>query len=203
MKMLKTIIVDDHAMFRSGLRVLIDSTPGVKIVAEFSDGNALLEDLENLEADLLLIDHDMPRSTGMDVVIKLRKLNTDIRIILLTGVTNEALLADYANLVEGIVMKSDDDETLSKALATVRDGGEYLSEATRELAERMSSNAKLTSRERQVVRHIAKGLSNKEISKVMGIAPKTVDVHRTNLMNKLNLHNVAEVVAFAVRTNLV
>lgn len=200
---LRTVIADDHALFRVGLKQLVEEIPGLEFVGEAEDGEQLLSLMEQLSPDLLIIDHDMPGVSGLDVVTRLRSDRIQVKIILITGVAAEDLLADYVHLqIDGMILKTDDPVVLKDAFTTVRDGGKFLSEPIKALVERANVAKNLTSRERQVIRHLAKGLSNKEISRVMGIAPKTVDTHRTNLMHKLDLHNVAEVVAFAVKSGL-
>lgn len=203
MKSIDVVIADDHALFRVGLRQLAEKVKGFTVIGEAHDGEALLLVLEKQRPGLLIVDHDMPGISGLDVVGRLRREAHEIRIILVTGITSEELLADYVALgVEGIVLKSEEPEVMIRAMATVRDGGQFLSSAIEPLVERANVAKVLTSRERQVLRHIAEGLSNKEISRAMGIAVKTVDNHRTNLMQKLDLHNVAELVNFAVRQGL-
>ncbi|MBQ74954.1 MAG: DNA-binding response regulator [Gammaproteobacteria bacterium] len=203
MSKIKVVIADDHALFRAGLIQLIESLDEFEVLAEASDGESLLELLTGLDPDLLVIDHDMPGASGLDVVGRLNDKPPGMKIMLVTGIEAEQLMADYSELnVDGIVLKSDDLDTLKEALVSVIAGRRYLSRQIRTLVERATATENLTSRERQVVRHIAQGLSNKEISRMMGIAPKTVDTHRTNLMQKLDLHNVAEVVAFAVKSGL-
>ena len=199
---IRTIVADDHELFRVGLRQLIQDMNGFEVVAEAEDGESLLKVLDENEADLLVLDHDMPGTSGLDVINRLPR-TTQMKVILLTAVETEVLLADYSTLgVDGIVLKSDDPSILRKALVDVGAGGRFFSEPIRERIERAKAVGQLTNRERQVIRHITEGMSNKEIARVMGIALKTVDAHRTNLMTKLDLHNTAEVVAFAVKSDL-
>jgi DNA-binding NarL/FixJ family response regulator len=199
----KVVIADDHALFRTGLKQLINDMPQFEVVAEAADGDSLLNLLENLTPDLLVIDHDMPGASGLDVINRLGVRFHNMKVILVTGIEAEQLLADYSELkVDGIVLKADDPDILREALLAVVQGERYASEQIEILLERANAASNLTNRERQVIRHLAQGLGNKEISRMMGIAPKTVDTHRTNLMQKLDLHNVAEVVAFAVKSGL-
>ena len=202
-KIFRTVIADDHALFRVGLKQLVEETPRLEFVGEAKDGEQLLSLVEQLSPDMMVIDHDMPGISGLDVVMRLRNAGNEVRILLVTGLVAEELLADYAKLnINGIALKTDEPHILKNALLAVRDGKQFLSEPIKVLVDRATSASNLTGRERQVIRHLAKGLSNKEIARVMGIAVKTVDTHRTNLMQKLNFHNVAEVVAFALKSGL-
>lgn len=200
---LRTYIADDHVLFRAGIKQLLESMSGFSVIADFADGQALLEQVQQVPCDLVVLDHDMPRCSGLDVVANLRKDKLPVKVIVMTGLADPQLLVDYAEYSpEGMVLKSDDASSLRDCFDAVGRGDRYVSTEIQQLTEQAKAGSKLTSRERQVLRHIAKGLSNKEVARVMGIAPKTVDSHRTNVMQKLDLHNAAELVNYALKTGL-
>ncbi len=201
--MIKVVAADDHALFRQGLSSLFHGMKDVELCAIGSNGAEFLEMVDEHEPQLVIVDHDMPGLSGLDVVTQLQSKSTECRIIVLTGLADEQLLYDYDELgVEGILLKQEDPDVLVGAIMKIIKGETYRSEQVGVLIEKIEKLGQLTNRERQVIRHIAEGLSTKEISQVMGVSAKTIDNHRTNLMQKLDLHNAAEVVAFAVKTGL-
>ena len=203
MQVYRTFIADDHLLFRVGISQLLEQSEGFELAGQFTNGVDLMDQLRTEPVDLLIIDHDMPGLSGLDVTAWLRKENRATKVVVLTGLSEPQLMMDYAELKpDGMVLKSDDGDSLKACLAAIKRDETYVSDEIAELLSKASATDALTSRERQVIRHVAKGLSNKEVARAMGIAPKTVDNHRTNVMQKLDLHNTAELVSFAVKSGL-
>lgn len=201
--MINLIIADDHALFRDGLTNFLSSKEGIHIQGIAHDGEQLLEMVDKLTPDIVILDHDMPGTSGMDALARIRHLHANIKVIVLTALADERLLFDYDEMgVDGILLKVEEPDAVLSAIIKVSNNGRYISQPVQALISRAQQEDKLTSRERQVIRHIAEGLTTKEISQVMGVSPKTIDNHRTNLMQKLDLHNVAEVVIYAAKSGL-
>lgn len=197
------VIADDHPLFRRGLCELFESSGRFEIAGEVGTGRALLELLGERDCDIVLLDHDMPEGSGYDVASALRHEGHAARLVLLTAVANEQLISDYASLaLDGMLLKTDDTNEILRAVNAIAAGYTYFSAPIQELIRKQSMGDQLSARERQVIRHVAAGRSTKEISKVMGLSPKTVDNHRTRIMQKLEIHNVVELVNFAHRAGL-
>ncbi len=201
----RAIIADDHSLYRAGLRSLFDDHEDIEIISEARDGVELLEQTLSLRPDLVLLDYDMPKMSGLDVLSQLKKSwpTDDLKIVVITASSTEDVLAEFVDQgVNAIVSKKEDTNIIVGAVDAVLRGEYYISDELASQIKRVSQMKQLTSRERQVIRLIAKGLQNKAISRIMGIATKTVDAHRTKLMKKLGLHNAAEVISFALRNKL-
>ena len=202
--MIKIVAADDHAIFREGLKNLFAGHSEYLLSAVAANGGEMLQMVDEYEPDLVIVDHEMPGMSGLDLVTQLRRRGQPCMIVVLTGIADESLLFDYEELGgEGIVLKQEDPDELIAAIKSIIAGDRHVSAPVQALIAKATNLEKLTSRERLVIRHIAQGLSAKEISQIMGVSPKTVDNHRTNLMQKLDLHNAAEVAAFASKSGLV
>lgn len=208
-KAIKIVIVDDHVLFTAGLIRLFEEIEDVEVIGTAKSGEEILEKIENLNPDIIIMDISFPSADGIQIGRRIKKLLPDVKIILLT-MHKEAQFIKAALLPEisGYVLKDDAFEELLQAIKVVSSGGRYFSsfvnEKLRELkekGERISSL--LTPREREVLKLIARGLSNKEIAWELKLSLKTVDTHRTNLMQKLDLHSTAELVRYALEAGLV
>ncbi len=201
----RLIIADDHTLYRTGLKALVSEIEGVQVIAEAKDGRELFDLTLSLTPDILLMDYDMPGMSGLDLLYRLKQTRDapQVKVVVITASTTEEVLSEFVSLgVDAILQKQDDTNEMIEGLNAVIRGDEYISDEILVRVKRAEAISNLTSRERQVIRLIAKGLSNKEISSVMGIAVKTVDGHRTSLMKKLGFHSAAEVVVFALKSGL-
>lgn len=210
----RIVLAEDHTIFRECLRAIISSQSNYEIVDEAKDGLEAIRAAERLSPDLMLIDLSMPKVDGIEAIreIKSRDLNT--KILVLTAHQDElyAVAALKAG-ADGYVLKDSAKEELLTALQIVCGGKKYISpnvadkvtiDSSRSFSKKESTPwESLTRREREVLTLIAKGHSNKEISSILSIASKTVGTHRTNLMRKLDLHNVSEVTAYAVKRGII
>ncbi len=200
---LSVIIADDHDLFRMGVRALVQQTEGLTLQAEAADGTELQAALKEYAPDLLILDHDMPGMSGLEVVTSIRRTSREVILLVITGMESAQLMLDFKQLgVNGLILKSDPTDTVKDALNAIVAGDDYYSSSVTSLLHAENPLAVLSSRERLVLRHIAKGLTNKHIAAAMGLSPKTIDNHRTRLMAKLDLHNTAEVVRFALDAGL-
>jgi DNA-binding NarL/FixJ family response regulator len=202
--MIRLLLADDHAIFRQGLARLLDTWPEAKVMAEAADGQEAWEMILRHKPDLAIVDIKMPQLSGIKIAKQVRAQGLSTRIVLLTMHDEPALAleAEHAG-VHGYVLKDNTFEELTKAIETVASGRRYMSPSVSEKlhAFRLNSGGvTLSPREREVLKLIASGLSNKVIARELDISPKTVETHRNRLMTKLNLHSVAELVRYAVQT---
>jgi DNA-binding NarL/FixJ family response regulator len=218
MQNIRIFLADDHSIVRDGLRLILDDIPEYELVGESGDGKETLELVEKLKPDITVLDISMPTMNGIDVARRLRKYVPETSIIILSRHDNELYvkqLLEYG--VKGYVLKDDAGDDLIRAVDEVSKGNIYLSpklttyfvqdyihsEKTISDAVRESPLSKLSAREREVLKLIAEGNSSKEIASILRISPKTVKVHRANIMNNLDIHNIAELVTYAIKNGLV
>jgi len=197
------LLVDDHALVRRGFRRLIEDEPGLAVVGEASDG----VEAEALSASLLpavvVLDYALPGMNGPTLARKLLAARPEARILVLSMHSEPVYVANaFAAGAAGYLLKSALDLELVEAIRTVAAGGRVLD---RSLPEPPPGKAQrvLTPRELEVLHLIVAGKSNKEIAVILGVSVNTVGVHRTNIMERLGIHNAAELAAYAVRHGLV
>lgn len=196
---LRLFLADDHAFIRDGIKLLLSEYSNFKVVGEAASYTETLEKLVDLSVDYLILDYQMPGGEGMSGILEVRKQFPQAKIILLTGVGSGSMLDAVLDAgIQGLILKEGAGDELLTAIDTIEAGKSYVSEGARN---RLDANPEtnLTKRERLVISMIASGLSNTAIAEQLSLSPKTVDNHRTNLMQKLDLHNTAEVVAYAIR----
>lgn len=205
----RVVLADDHAVFRQGLVALLERE-GIDVVGEASDGGEALRLLKDVRPGLAVLDLSMPVMSGLEVARELSATAPEIRIILLTMHTEDAYVMEALRIgVWGYVLKSQVVREVFNAIKQVSDGAVYLSpdvSATVVRASRMNDELyvdALSGREHQVLKLIAEGKSSKEIAEFLGISGKTVDSHRGRIMRKLDIHNTACLVRYAVRHNLI
>ena len=209
------LIVDDHALMRNGLEAMLASDPAFEVVGVAADGMTAIRSVAKLHPDIVLMDLTMPRTSGMDAIVQIKRQHPDVKIVALTFHKEEKYI--HATLEAGAdayVLKDDSRTELFNALNNVATGNNYLSPSIVDkvvagyLSGGDSSTAKpswevLTRREREVIKLIAEGKRTKEIAEYLSLSPKTIEKHRTNLMRKLDLHNVSEVTVYALKNGFV
>ena len=214
MSALRLVLVDDHTLVRAGLRALLGEMPGVSVVAEAGDGREALQLIREHKPDIALLDISLPGLNGLEVAARVAKEHPATRVIILSmhgddESVRRALTAGAA----GYLLKNSDRSELEQALRTVARGNAWLSPAVTKkvvtaFAEGARSSAQgafevLTPRQREVLQLIAEGHSNKEIAGRLSLSPKTVETHRTELMERLGIHGVAGLVRYAIHIGLV
>jgi two-component system response regulator NreC len=210
----KVLIADDHTILRQGLRALLEASPEIEVIGEASDGHEAVQMTNQLYPDVILIDLSMPKINGTEAIELMRKRNADLRIIALTvHRTEEYVRATLDAGANGYVLKDDTRNELISAIHAVAQGKTYLSPSIcGQLVNgylephSISSNVSwdnLTLREREVIKLIAEGNTNKMIARLLSISVKTVEKHRGNLMKKLNLHSASKITAYAIEHRLV
>jgi DNA-binding NarL/FixJ family response regulator len=206
---IRVVLADDHVLVRQGLRSLLEQE-GFQVVAEASDGQEALRLVQSLEPDIAVLDIAMPLLNGVEAAREIIRCSPKTKPILLTQFNEEQYVSDALEAgVKGYVLKTQVASDLVHALREVHRGTVYLSpsisdaivEAYRSKSEKPPNP--LTSRETQVLQLIAEGKSTKEIASVLGITVKTAESHRTRLMQKLNIHETATLVLYAVRRGIV
>jgi DNA-binding NarL/FixJ family response regulator len=211
----RIVIAEDHTILREGLGSLLSSSPEFEIVGEAEDGREAIRCVEKLKPDLILTDLSMPRMNGMDAIREIKRQSPKTKVLVLTvHKTEEYILATLKAGAEGYILKDATHAELMTAVKNVLGGKHYISpgisekviegylEGRKTLKTRTSWET-LTQREREILKLIAEGYKNKEIADYLCISVKTVEKHRSNLMEKLNLHNVQALTAFAIEKGLV
>ena len=205
----RAVIADDHQIVRDGLRVAMEKpglvTPsGIDVVAEAANGFEALAEVKNHKPDVLILDIMMPLAGGAEVVTDIKRWSPDTRIVILTGSNAPGLICSLLdNGVSGMFSKGADLGELYEKLPLILRGGRYIAQPFLDTMESHRVSQSLTDRERQTLNMILSGKTNKDIAELMSISPKTVDKHRTSLMQKLGVHSVAELMAHALREGLI
>ncbi len=209
----KIIIVDDHTLFRNGLKILLNSLDNYNVVGEAADGEEFISLLEKQhDADLVLLDIDMPVMDGIEAArIALQKY-PDLKIITLSMYGEEDYYYKMVDAgVKGFLLKNSDMNEVKNALETVYEGGNYFSsELLQTLVNSLRSNTKtketrvdLSEREIEILILICQGFSNQEIADQLFISKRTVDKHRANILEKSECKNTAQLVMYAIKNQLV
>lgn len=208
------MLADDHEVVRQGLRVLLESEPDFKVVAETADGLATVEAVQRLMPDIVVLDLMMPSLHGLEVTRQIRTHAAEVKVVVLSMYADESyVLQALNNGASAFVLKSANSSELIRAIREAITGRRYLSPPLSDYAIRAyQESAKatyldryetLTTRERQVLQLVAEGHTNLEIAGRLGISPRTAEVHRSNLVNKLGFKNQADLVAYAFRRGLI
>ncbi len=209
---IKILIADDHPIVRRGITACLSKHSHLQIVGEAADGRETLAKARELSPDLVLMDIDMPHINGLAVTETLRKELPHIKVLILSMHTRtEYVLRIIQSGARGFVLKESSAEDLVKAIEIVSGGETFFSPDVARLAlnqfVRGTSGgpdaARLTNREREVLTHIAEGLSNKEIAVKLGVGVRTVETHRERIMRKLDIHTVAGLTKYAITKGLI
>ncbi len=208
------LLVDDHAVLRSGLRALLNLEPDLEVVGEASNGREAVELAQSVKPDVIVMDISMPEMDGLAAAKAIHEMEIPSHIVMLTVHAEEAYLFQTLQVgASGYVLKSSADRELMDAIRAAHRGevflypsaikkvlGEYLRGAHGEGGKREYET--LTSREKEVLKLTAEGFTNQEIAEKLVISPKTVDTYRQRIMEKLNLHHRSELVRYALKTGL-
>jgi DNA-binding NarL/FixJ family response regulator len=203
------VIADDHQIVRQGLRAAL-TTPnlvtaqGIRVVAEAANGFEAISEVKIHQPDLLLLDISMPLAGGAEVVLDVQRWSPETKIVILTGIHVPGLIAQLLESgVAGLFAKASDLSELYENLPLILHGGRYIAAGFEKTLQARHGAQSLTARERQVLNMIVAGKTNKEIARQLVISPKTVDKHRTSMMEKLGVHSVAELLVYAFREGMI
>jgi len=212
---IRLLLADDHAILRSGLRLLLSEQPDMEVVGEAADGEEAIEKTRELNPDILLLDITMPGVGGLEVLERIKKECPQVRVVVLTMHDDESYMERVmASGGSGYVLKKAADTELISAIRAVHQGGVHLHPSmTRALVNQLQRRSaaqerqsrlesKLSEREREVLKLIAEGYTNKEIADMIFLSVKTVETHKAHIMDKLELRSRAELVRYALDNGL-
>lgn len=210
---IRIVLADDHALVRAGIRGLLEGLPAIQVVAETGDGQEALRLVQAHQPDVLLLDISMPGLNGLEVVARITKEFPDVRVLILSVHTKEEYVLQALRAgAAGYLLKEADPPELEVAIKAVARGETYLSPAVSkhvvgEYLRRVGGESGpleiLTPRQREILQLIAEGRTTREIAALLHLSVKTVETHRAQLMERLDLHDIAGLVRYAIRMGLV
>lgn len=217
MSKIKILIADDHALIRAGIATLLQHYPEFIVVGEATDGVEAVEMTGKVQPDVVLIDLAMPKMNGIEATRQIRERFPKTRVLVLTMHENDEYIYQILKSgAGGYVLKDSSREELCNAIRAVARGEKFFSSRVSEIMvesfvrrseqppiELSSADIPLTKREKEILTLVAEGLTNQQIADKLFISPRTVDTHRTNIMQKLDLHDVASLVRYAIKHGLV
>jgi DNA-binding NarL/FixJ family response regulator len=211
----RVILADDHVLVRHGLKLILGENPSLEIAAEVGDGLELLNVLQKINPDLIILDVSMPNLRGIEAIPEIRRVRPNAKVLMLTMHKEEDYLYQAISAgANGYLLKEDAEKELFLAIEHIKNGKIYISPG---LADQSMQNwarmrrgeddaqhvESLTVREREILKLIAEGKSNKEIGDLLFISVRTVERHRANMMSKLNIRKTAELVQYALRKHYI
>ncbi len=212
----QVIIIDDHPLLREGLKAVIGKNKGYEVIGEAGTANEAIRLINKLRPDIVLVDISLPDMNGIDLLYKLKKKFPQTKLMVISMHSKiDYITESFRAGALGYLVKEAAATSLIKGLDTISKGEYFLdSSISKEVVKRLiempliqkindSNYNSLTPREQEILRLLAKGFSNKEIADTLCISPKTVENHRSNIMNKLNLHSIMDLVKYAVKLGLI
>jgi two-component system response regulator NreC len=211
---IRILLADDHTILRAGLKMMLNAQPDMEVIGEAQDGRQAINEALRHHPDVVLMDITMPDINGIDATRQIKRLLPDVKVLVLTMHENDEYVFQALRAgASGYIVKEAVDTELFTALHVVQTGQFYLSPTAQSIivgdylqrvrtGEEKDSYSTLTEREREILKLVAEGFTNNQIAERLVISPKTVDTHRTHVMDKLNLHSRAELVKYAMRRGL-
>jgi DNA-binding NarL/FixJ family response regulator len=210
------LLVDDHSLIRAGVRALVLDIPGYAVIGEANDGSQLLEMVEQLSPDIVLLDISMKETGGLEALQRLKRVRPQSKVLILSMHTDPALIMQALESgAHGYLLKDTTATELEHALEALRNNERYLSPAIAHtvINQALTRNQKqqpesadshnLTARQLEILRLIVRGKSTREIANGLGLSIKTVETHRSQIMKRLQIYDVAGLVLFAVREQII
>ena len=212
--MYKIILAEDHVLVREGIKKIIEAFPGLEVVGEVGDGPELIKLLKKLPVDMVVLDISMPSLPGIEATREIKQAYPTVKVLILTMHENEEYIRQVlAAGAMGYILKDAAARELLDAIHTVQRGEAVLSPAITRLVienylrwgdlQKEDTSNGLSPREREVLQLIAEGYTNKQISEILCISIKTVQAHRANLMSKLDLHDRADLIKYAIQRKII
>src|SRR5437667_5004337 len=211
---IRILLADDHTILRAGLKMMLNAQPDMEVVGEAQDGRQAIEETQKLQPDIVLMDITMPDLTGIEATRQIKRLFPDVKVLMLTMHEHDEYVFQALQAgASGYMLKEAADTELTTALHVIKSGQFYLSPTAQSVVvgdylqkvrtgEERDSYSSLTEREREILKLVAEGFTNNQIAERLVISPKTVDTHRTHIMDKLNMHSRAELIKYAMRRGL-
>lgn len=207
----RVMLVDDHTVVRRGIRSLIESVPGWIVCAEASDGHEAVRIAAEANPDIVVMDISMPKIGGVDATLQLRKVLPSVEVLILTMHESDQMVGQALRAgARGYLIKSESEEKLMEALEALARHQAYFSPSVSETllmgylnAEPQKDAKQLTPRERQIVKLVAEGKTNKRIAIILNVSVKTVETHRSSAMHKIGAKSSADLTLYAARNDLV
>jgi DNA-binding NarL/FixJ family response regulator len=219
MEVIRVLLIDDHELVRSGIKALLEKSEDIRVVGEAGEGHEALACIKETNPDVVLLDISLPGLNGLEVAAKARKDSPRLRIVFLSMHSNEEYVLQALKIgASGYVLKQSSTRELELAVRSAKKGETFLSPAISNtvvsdyMARLKGGNVKkpganpyevLTSRQREILQLIAEGFSSKEIAQKLGLSINTIEVHRANLMDRLNIHDIAGLVRYAIQTGII
>ncbi len=215
MNKIRVLLAEDHTIVRKGIRSLLDSEPTIEVVGEAENGREAVEKTAQLRPHIVLLDHTMPVLNGLEATRQIRKYYPEAKVLILTMHTNEEYIFQFLQAgAAGYLVKQSAPTDLVAAIHAVYQGQSFLSPAISKtvideylrqvgMTHPHASDDKLTAREREVLQLLAEGCSNRKIAEQLQLSVKTVGVHRLNLMEKLDIHDITELTKYAIRKGMI
>lgn len=206
---IEIIIVDDHGLLRAGLKNIIEQKANMIVIGEASDGRDAIKIVSKLKPDVVVIDVAMPGLNGIEATKQIHKNNPEIKVIGLSMHSGKQFIQGMFKAgAHGYLLKDGDSDELLKAISTVIENKKFLSKDIDQQFLTVLDNGKveektiLSSREKEVLQLIAEGKTSKEIGEILFLSPKTIDVHRNNIMKKIELYTIPELTKYAIQSGL-
>lgn len=211
---IRILLADDHTILRAGLKMMLNAQPDMEVIGEAQDGRQAMHEAQRLQPDVILMDITMPDMNGIEATKQIKRAQPEIKVLVLTMHEHDEYIFQALRAgASGYMLKEAADTELITAIHVVQSGQFYLSPAAQSVmvgdylqrvrtGEEKDSYSSLTEREREILKLVAEGHTNNQIAERLVISPKTVDTHRTHIMDKLNLHSRAELVKYAMRRGL-
>ncbi|MBK5304831.1 MULTISPECIES: response regulator [Gammaproteobacteria] len=210
------LLVDDHSLIRAGVRALVLDIPGYAVIGEANDGSQLVEMVEQLSPDIILLDISMKETSGLEALQRLKRVRPQCKVLILSMHTDPALIMQALESgAHGYLLKDTTPTELEHALDALRNNERYLSPAiahtvinqaltrTQKNQTQPQDSHNLTARQLEILRLIVRGKSTREIANGLGLSIKTVETHRSQIMKRLQIYDVAGLVLFAVREQII
>jgi DNA-binding NarL/FixJ family response regulator len=216
-KAIKVFIVDDHQIMIDGIKSMLSNVAEIVVVGHANNGQEAIHLLRNLDVDVVIMDVEMPIMNGIDATKYITSSYSEMKVIALTTYDEKSIIQTmFSAGAKGYILKNINRRILVEAICSVAEGGVFqgsdvsIAIAKKSMLHNQDDNiysqsqaTSLSSREVEILKHLVNGLSNKEIADLLYISPKTVETHRTNMMKKLKVHNIASLVKYAIKTGLV
>jgi len=215
MRKIRILLADDHQLIRSGLRLLVEQQPDLTVVGEANDGREAVAFAKSLKPDVVVMDIGMPNLSGIEAAFQITQANPEISVVMLSMHSDESyVLRALKAGAKGYLLKDSAESDLIKAIHAVADAKSFFSPAVskvllddyvRKLKRSGAEDAYdlLTPREREILQLVAEGKSNKDVANLLNLSVYTVETHRSNIMEKLHLRGIPELILFAVRRGII